>query len=459
MIARLRSVRFTWSQIALIAVASAFATAVIIDASVGSRHLSPSMLVALRERVAVRTVARRTPAPAVVAATAANGGGAASVGTEPAAPSLPTTDGSLTSSTPTDTSGGDASGPDASGTDIYGPDGSGTGTSGTGTSGTSTAAATTPASTGTSVKHVFVIALTTTSYRAAFGPGSVARYLNGTLRRRGTLLSGYQTLGGSELPDYLAMVSGQAPNPDTRNDCATYAEFPSATTPRPNGQVPGAGCVYPNTVLTIADQVTAAGKQWRAYLADMGSSTCIHPDSNAADDGPVTGAGSDYATRHNPFIYFHSLLDLGGCSSSDVALAHLARALHEAQHTPSYVFIAPGQCDEPSAVACPGTEPTGLAAEDAFLKQWVPKILASAAYRQDGAVMVVFTRAPAAASASAPVRTGALVLSPLAKAGSTLRGTYNPYSVLRSVEDLLGYSPLVHAKGAPSFATAALPGA
>lgn len=439
MIARLRSVHFTWSQIALIAAASAFATAVIIDASAGSRHLSPSMLVALRERVAVHTVARRTPAPAVVAATAANGGAAANVGTEPAASNLPTTDGSLASSTPTDTSG--------------------TGTSGTGTSGTSTAAATTPASTGTSVKHVFVIGLTTTSYRAAFGPGSVARYLNGTLRRRGTLLSGYQTLGGSELPDYLAMVSGQAPNPDTRNDCGTYTEFPSATAPRPNGQVPGAGCVYPNTVLTIADQVTAAGKQWRAYLADMGSSTCMHPDSNAADDGPVTGAGSDYATRHNPFIYFHSLLDLGGCSSSDVALAHLAGALHEAQHTPSYVFIAPGQCDEPSAVACPGTEPSGLAAEDAFLKQWVPKILASAAYRQDGVVMLVFTRAPAAASASAPVRTGALVLSPLAKAGSTLRGTYNPYSVLRSVEDLLGYSPLVHAKGARSFATAALPGA
>ena len=34
-----------------------------------------------------------------------------------------------------------------------------------------------------------------------------------------------------------------------------------------------------------------------------------------------TGAGSDYATRHNPFIYFHSLLDLGGCSSNDVGIA------------------------------------------------------------------------------------------------------------------------------------------
>jgi hypothetical protein len=305
---------------------------------------------------------------------------------------------------------------------------------------------------------VFVIALTTTSYRAAFGPGSVARYLNGTLRRRGTLLSGYRTLGGSELPDYLAMVSGQAPNADTRTDCATYSEFPSATTLQTNGQVPGAGCVYPNTVLTIADQVTAAGKQWRAYLADMGSEPCMHPNSNAADDAPVNGAGSDYATRHNPFIYFHSLLDLGGCSSDDVGLTRLAGALRTNARTPSYAFIAPGLCDEPSASPCPATGPTWLAGEDKFLKQVVPPILHSAAYKQDGVVIIVFSRAPAAAG-SAPIRTGALILSPLAKTGSTVRGTYNPYSILRSVEDLFGYTPLVHAKSAHSFATAALPGA
>ncbi len=453
MIAWLRSIRFTWSQIALIAAASAFATAVIIEANTGSRHVSPSMLAALRERVAVHTVAQRTPTPAAAAAAPASGGGAASVGAAPAASSVPSSDDSLASSTPTDGSGIDTSGTDTSGIDTTGTD-----TTGTDTTGASTGTATTPATSTASAKHVFVIALTTSSFRAAFGQGSVAHYLNGTLRRRGTLLTGYRTLGGSELPDYLAMVSGQAPNADTRDDCATYAEFPSGATARSNGQVPGLGCVYPNTVLTIADQVTAAGEQWRAYLADMGNTTCMHPDSNAADDGPVTGAGSDYTTRHNPFIYFHSLLDLGGCSSDDVGLTHLTGALHTDKRAPTYAFIAPGLCDEPSASPCPTTEPTGLAAEDAFLKRWVPPILASAAYKQDGVLMIVFARAPAS-TASAPMRTGALILSPLAKAGSTVRGNYNPYSVLRSVEDMLGYTPLAHAKSAHSFATAALPGA
>jgi hypothetical protein len=35
--------------------------------------------------------------------------------------------------------------------------------------------------------------------------------------------------------------------------------------------------------------------------------------------------------------------------------------------------------------------------------------------------------------------------------------TYNPYSVLRSIEDLLGYDPLAHAKSARSFVSAVLP--
>jgi hypothetical protein len=303
---------------------------------------------------------------------------------------------------------------------------------------------------------VFVIALTAPSYRAAFGPGSVAHYLNRTLRARGVLLAGYRTLGGSELPDYVAMVSGQAPNADTRSDCTTYAEFASSAKPLQDGQVPGAGCVYPNTVLTIADQVTAGGKQWRAYLAGMGASTCMHPNSGAADDGQLPGAGPEYATWHNPFVYFHSLLDLGGCGSDDVGIQHLPRDLRSAKRAPSYAFIAPGRCDEPAAGSCPGQTPGGLAAEDALLRRWVPAITASPAYKQDGVLIIVFAKAPAAHSAS--VRTGALILSTRVKSGATLSTPYTPYSVLRSVEDLLGYSPLVHAKAAKSFASAAMPG-
>lgn len=448
MIRRLRSVRLTWPQIAMIAVASAFATAVVIHAGTRRGSVPSATLSALRGRVVVHKFAANTTAPTAAASTAASSSQAALSDTS-LTPSAPVDSGATTSdSATTDPS-----------TTNDGSDDGGVGTTDT----TTPAATTTPASTPSPVKHVFVIALATDSYGAAFGRGSVAHYLNGTLRRRGTLLSGYHTLGETELPDYLAMISGQAPNADTTSDCATYAEFPSSATAQGNGQFPGAGCVYPNTALTIADQVTAAGKQWKAYIAGMGTSTCVHANSNAADDTQLTGADSDYDTRHNPFVYFHSLLDLGGCQSNDIGIQHLTKDLRVAERTPTYAYIAPGLCDEPSATSCAGDQPSGLEAENAFLKRWVPQILASQAYQQDGVLMIVFADAKAGPNAGAgdkrPVRTGALVLSPLAHKGKTVSGSYGPYSVLRTIEALLGYHELVHAQKARSFASAALPGA
>ena len=446
MIARLRSVRLTWPQIALIAVSSAFATVVVIHASARRDRVPYAALSALRRGVVVHTLTPQSAAPRAAQPS-------------PAPPSASAANVSPLPSSPVE-EGGSASTAVTTGDDAGG---GGNGSTGTSAGGTAQATTTTPASTSSPVEHVFVIALTTDSYHAAFGHASVAHYLNGTLRRRGTVLSGYRTLGSTELPDYLALISGQAPNADTRSDCATYAEFPSSAKAQSNGQFDGAGCVYPNTALTVADQVTAAGKEWKAYLAGLGSSTCVHADSNAADDAPLTGATSDYATRHNPFIYFHSLLDLGGCSSNDVGIQHLAGDLRAAKRTPTYAYVAPGLCDEPSATSCPGDKPGGLAGEDAFLKRWVPPILASQAYKQDGVLMIVFADGKPAAAAGeghhGAVRTGALILSPLAAKGRTLSGTYGPYSVLRTIEDLFGYPPLVHAKSARSFASAVLPGA
>ena len=169
---------------------------------------------------------------------------------------------------------------------------------------------------------MFEIALSTTSFEAAFGQQSVARYLNTKLRPRGTFLGGYETLARAELPDYLALISGQAPNDDTLTDCLTYAEFPDKVKPSADGLVPGPGCVYPNTITTLANQVTSAGKTWKAYMGTSTAIACIRTPMRSTTP-PLPGAGPDYATRHNPFIYFHSLLDLGGCDNGDGSLAKL----------------------------------------------------------------------------------------------------------------------------------------
>ncbi|MGO9497313.1 MAG: hypothetical protein ACLQA5_11510, partial [Solirubrobacteraceae bacterium] len=204
----MRSVRLTWSQIALIAAASAFATVVVIHAAIRRDGVPAATLAALRQGVVVH----RLPSPAASAQSAppagAQTGAASVVGGGLLPPSTPPVDDQATTSTSGTTDDGTDTGTDAT-TDTD-----------TDTSAAATTPASTPAATSSPVKHVFVIALTTDSYRAAFGPGSVAHYLNGTLRRRGTLLSGYRTLGDTELPDYLAMISGQTPNADTRSDCA-----------------------------------------------------------------------------------------------------------------------------------------------------------------------------------------------------------------------------------------------
>src|SRR6202020_24085 len=108
-------------------------------------------------------------------------------GSLPLTSCTPADSGAMASVTTTDddTGDGDTSGGHSSRTDTAGSPGSSTPTATAG--------------------HVFVIALTTPSYRAAFGAGSVAHYLNHKLRPQGVLLSGYRTPGGSELPDYVAM--------------------------------------------------------------------------------------------------------------------------------------------------------------------------------------------------------------------------------------------------------------
>ncbi len=60
MIARLRSVRLTWPQIAMIAAASALATAVVIHAGTRRDHVPYTELAALSRRVVVHT---STPRP------------------------------------------------------------------------------------------------------------------------------------------------------------------------------------------------------------------------------------------------------------------------------------------------------------------------------------------------------------------------------------------------------------
>jgi hypothetical protein len=262
----------------------------------------------------------------------------------------------------------------------------------------------------------------------------------------------------------------------------------------PDGQAIGTGCVYPSTIKTLPDQLKAVGKTWRAYMEDMGndpsreSATCGHPALNSTDNTQAAQApsatvplGDQYASRHNPFVYFHSIIDSPECAKNVVNLNQLQKDLASDLTTPNFVFITPNLCNDGHDAPCKNGQPGGLVSADAFLQKWVPVITGSKAYKQDGLLIVMFdesdleskTSSSGAVALSAdgqfccnqqpgpnlspfpqtvnltPTvtlnfqsyggdRTGAVLLSPSLKAGTVSNTPFNHYSLLKSLEDIFG---------------------
>jgi hypothetical protein len=431
------------AQLALLALLSGLATAAVLAGGVGASGQSPEVTAALR---VARTTTVALPAAAPATTTAADEDAEPpetpddSTADEPAAASRSDEDEAPARTTATDDSADDEGA--APQTDDK-------------ASKKEEPAAAEPRP--THVKHVFEIVLAGRGFDATFGAGSVATYLNGTLRPKGTLLTGAQSLGRADLPDHLALISGQPPNDDTRAGCPTYTEIPQTAKPTKAGEITAKGCAYPNTVITVADQIAASGRMWRAYVEDLDKgqpprTSCRRPASGAADDTVLPRPGDGYATRHNPFVYFHSLLDLGGCDSSDGPLAPLETDLAKAKTTPAFSYIVPNLCNDGTTSPCPNGSPGGLAAADAFLATWVPRILASPAYGDGGLLLVTFAGGAAAPEgAEAPVRNGALVVSRFATAGATDDTEIDPYGLLRTVQDVLGLKPLARSASATSL--------
>jgi hypothetical protein len=263
------------------------------------------------------------------------------------------------------------------------------------------------------IKHVFVIVLENEGFDVTFGPNSKAPFLSKTLTSQGVLLSQYYGTGHVSLDNYIAMISGQSATPQTRNDCFTYADF-ILTGMTSDGQAIGTGCVYPSTIKTLPDQLTAMGKTWRGYMGDMGndrtreSATCGHPALNTIDltqsaEAPSASVplGDQYASRHDPFVYFHSIIDSPDCAKNVVNLTQLPNDLAHEDTTPNFVFITPNLCDDGHDAPCKNGQPGGLVSADAFLQKWIPLIQSSKAYQEGGLIVINFDESGLTVQASA----------------------------------------------------------
>jgi len=338
------------------------------------------------------------------------------------------------------------------------------------------------------VRHVFIIMLENEGYADTFADPTTDPYLATTLTAEGASLTQYHGIGHFSNDNYIALISGQAPNPSNQADCQSFTDFPAGTTTLASGQINGSGCVFPSTVTTVADQLDAAHLTWKGYMQDMGNipsreaAVCAHPAIGAPDPTQKAVPGDGYATRHNPFVYFHSIIDdtalcdarvvpLGTTSgtlptSAPAGTTGLATDLKSVATTPNLSFITPDLCSDGHDAPCVNETAASTAGAniDAFLSTWVPIITRSPAYRKDGMLIITFDEAdvdgpnadataccneqPGPASAlpglSGPGggRTGTVVLSPYVKGGTVSNVPYNHYSTLATIEDLFGLAKL-----------------
>ena len=336
------------------------------------------------------------------------------------------------------------------------------------------------------IKHVFVIVLENESYSATFGDRAAYPYLAGMLARRGEVLSNYYATGHDSNDNYISLISGQPPNASNQADCHTFADFSNGQL-LGNGVETGIGCVYPSGVATIASQLSAKHLGWKGYMEDMGNdpnreaAACGHPGLDSPDGTQSAEPGDGYATRHDPFVYFHSVIDNPSyCDAHVVALGSptgampaaampgetgLVTDLKHAATTPAFSFIVPNLCNDGHDYPCVNQQSGASAAADidAFLKTWVPIIRSSPAYKQGGLIEITFDEAadsdasaccgePAGPGAAQPGiggpgggKVGALLLSPYIKPGTIDRRPYNHYSSLASWEQIFGLRRLAYA--------------
>jgi len=323
---------------------------------------------------------------------------------------------------------------------------------------------------------VFVIVLENEGYDSTFRAESPAPYLADTLAKAGALLTQYHGTAHFSLGNYIAMISGIAPTREVQIDCPRYIDFVDTAKAR-NGQPSGNGCVYPKRIQTVVNQLEAKRLTWKAYMEDMGrdstreAAACAHPVLGSIDSTQRATALDQYATKHNPFMYFHSIIDSPSCKANVVGLPALATALQSARDTPNFSFISPSLCHDGHDRPCRNGEPGGLVSANDFLREWVPRIVSSPAFRADGLLVITFDEAlsidatSCCGEESGPNvqnpgvngpgggRVGAVVLSPFVSPGTQSDVPYNHYSLLRTIEDLFGLDHLGYAgqKGLAAF--------
>ncbi|ACG74802.1 phosphoesterase [Anaeromyxobacter sp. K] len=258
------------------------------------------------------------------------------------------------------------------------------------------------------LRTVFVIVMENQDWSDIAG-NPAAPYVNGTLLPAFAHALDYRTGGlHPSLGNYVWLEAG--------DPLGIHFDAPPADVPLP-------------VTCHLATYLEDVGLTWKAYAEGIAGDTC-----------PLVNEGT-YAVRHDPFVYFEDVSGHPFDPHSARCIAHV-RPFEElasdlaAGTVPRYSFIIPDVCDDGHDACPPLNDP--VAQQDAFLAREVPAIMDSAAYRDGGVILVVWDEGH---RGDHPI--GLIAVSPLAKPGYAAPGAYTHGSTVRTVQEILGVTPLL----------------
>jgi phosphatidylinositol-3-phosphatase len=278
-----------------------------------------------------------------------------------------------------------------------------------------------PSGTTRHVKTVFLIVMENKAWAELKGSDK-APYLNDTILPMASHAEGYKgpkngSLHPSE-PNYIWLEAGD--NLGITNDDDPDKNHLATT----------------DHLVTYMEQ---AGVSWKSYQEDIPGSEC-----------PLTSVG-DYKPKHDPMVFFDDVTD-GNDPQSERCIAH-NRPLTELETdladgtVAKYNFVTPNQCNDMHSACAPLSDE--VAQGDQWLSEWIPKMMASAAYQDDGAIFITWDEAELFQSCLGNCEIGMIVLSPLAKGGGYQNTVaYDHSSTLKTVQEIFGIEPLLGAAAA-----------
>lgn len=247
---------------------------------------------------------------------------------------------------------------------------------------------------------IFVVVEENHGYSQTIGNAALP-YLN-SLANAYASLTGYTTTFHPSLPNYLLMTSGS--NWGISDDAYHLIDTGGAD---------------------LFAQMTAAGVPWRSYIESMGPS-CNTVDSNL------------YASRHNPAVYYSSVINGGSCAQQVVDLSQLPTDL--AADAVKFAYVKPNLQNDWHD----GTAPQ----MDAWLQQWIPLMVGSPGYQRGGAIFILMDESNIGSQIPGIVVSENLKQKPFADSTP-----YDQRSVCAALEDLMGLPRLAATQGVPSMAS------